>query len=389
MTRATHRGPLVGFSNPEDYAVARGLLREAGYAPEWFRSTLGVEGIESLPREEVHALARRLTGASGLETLVRLFWIGLGASRSAVADALRPMSLDRWLEAGLLLDGDECFAAVKLQPYRDLVVASDPPHHSVVDPPPDWVMGVGKTTLELLRIVVPHAARRVLDVGTGSGIVGLLQAGEGRRVVALDVNPRAVAFATFNARLNGADGFSCRQRSIFDGVGDERFDLVLSNPPFVVAPDARYVYRSVPSSTTLCRDLMRTLAGCLDEGGVCQFVCDWPHASPDSWRDEVAGWTTAIGGCDAWVQRRATLGARDYATTWIRYTESQDEARVAARLQEWLAFYDARDVRWITRGTFTLRRRCGAQSWLRFEDAPVLLDGPGIARRIAEMDAGG
>ncbi|HVJ31362.1 MAG TPA: methyltransferase [Gammaproteobacteria bacterium] len=82
----------------------------------------------------------------------------------------------------------------------------------------------------------------VLDLGTGSGVCALFAARHARRVVAVDINPEAVRCATVNALMNRLDKrIALRQGDLFAPVADERFDLVLFNPPFIVgAPkDAR------------------------------------------------------------------------------------------------------------------------------------------------------
>jgi HemK-related putative methylase len=73
--------------------------------------------------------------------------------------------------------------------------------------------------------------KRVLDLGTGSGIVGLHAARAGAIVKAVDINPAAVECASGNA---GAAGlvFDCRQSDLFSMLAGEKFDVVAWNPPF-------------------------------------------------------------------------------------------------------------------------------------------------------------
>lgn len=90
------------------------------------------------------------------------------------------------------------------------------------------------------RLVGADAA--VLDMGTGSGVCALFAARHARRVVAVDINPEAVRCATVNALMNRLDArIDIRQGDLFAPVGNERFDLILFNPPFIFgAPkDAR------------------------------------------------------------------------------------------------------------------------------------------------------
>lgn len=73
---------------------------------------------------------------------------------------------------------------------------------------------------------------RVLDMGTGSGIVAILAAARSSDVVAVDINPKAVEAARANAVLNGvADRITFAVSDVFDAV-KASFDLIVFDPPF-------------------------------------------------------------------------------------------------------------------------------------------------------------
>jgi release factor glutamine methyltransferase len=73
---------------------------------------------------------------------------------------------------------------------------------------------------------------RVLDMGTGSGIVAILAAARSSDVVAVDINPKAVAAARANAVLNGvADRITFEVSDVFAAVEGD-FDLIVFDPPF-------------------------------------------------------------------------------------------------------------------------------------------------------------
>lgn len=77
---------------------------------------------------------------------------------------------------------------------------------------------------------------RVLDMGTGCGVNGILAVRAGADVLALDVNPDAVEAARSNARRNGvAERFEVRLSDVFDAVDlaeDGLFDVAVFDPPF-------------------------------------------------------------------------------------------------------------------------------------------------------------
>lgn len=81
------------------------------------------------------------------------------------------------------------------------------------------------------REALPSAGR-VLDLCTGSGVVALAAAGGGGDVTAVDVSRRALFAAWWNARQAGLR-VRVRRGSLFAPVAGERFDLVVSNPPYV------------------------------------------------------------------------------------------------------------------------------------------------------------
>jgi len=114
------------------------------------------------------------------------------------------------------------------------------------DAPPgfreSWVF-LGADSLEFARQIARRSGRsgsrygRVLDVCTGAGIHALMFAGMADRVVGVDINPRAIAFAKLNAELNAVANVTFCLSNLFDGVPPGRFNLVISNTPFVFLPD--------------------------------------------------------------------------------------------------------------------------------------------------------
>jgi methylase of polypeptide subunit release factors len=123
----------------------------------------------------------------------------------------------------------------------ELLIASD--HAGAAEMHADHVPGVHRPSVALAHLTVRGEGERALDLCTGNGIQALLLAAHAERVVATDVNVRALAYATFNAALNGADNIETRPGSFFEPVEGEEFDLIVANPPYVVSPESAYLFR--------------------------------------------------------------------------------------------------------------------------------------------------
>ena len=89
-------------------------------------------------------------------------------------------------------------------------------------------------SLPLVRSFRVEPGEHVLDVGTGSGVIGVFACYQGAaRVVGVDINPAAVKSATHNARMHGFAGTMQVLRSdLFEALGDEQFDVITANLPF-------------------------------------------------------------------------------------------------------------------------------------------------------------
>jgi release factor glutamine methyltransferase len=107
--------------------------------------------------------------------------------------------------------------------YRDLKISTYP---EVYEPDED-------SFLIAENLNIPKGAK-VLDVGTGTGILALAAAKNAALVVGVDVNPKAVALAKENARANGITNAEFREGDLFSAIGgDERFDVIVFNPPYL------------------------------------------------------------------------------------------------------------------------------------------------------------
>ncbi len=377
MTQSKHDKSLFSFKDPEDYGRLRHVLEAAGYTDGGVLEELGIKDFPSITESDIPLLLRRTDRGTLLDTLIRLFLIEVPVDVETVERAIRPIKLETLIDAGIVRrNGATIIAAVKLLPYQHLIVAFDLPRTLQTPIGQNYVMGVGRSTLTLANLTVRRQSRLTLDLGTGCGIQAFLAAPHSDRVLAVDLNPRAVQVAAFNANLNGMSNVECREGNLFEPVQGHTFDLVITNPPFVISPEMRYIYRDGGmQADQICQKIVREVPQFLNEGAYCQILCNWAEYAGQEWQERLRSWFEGTG-CDAWVLRSETCKAGTYASTWIRHTERDDPEQFAQRLEAWVTYYEKHDIDSIGSGLITMRRAAGRANWFRADDGPENMLGP-------------
>jgi methylase of polypeptide subunit release factors len=346
-----------------DLALVRRALEAAGYNEEALAETAGHPLAGH--RLDLPVLLRRTERLTPYHALVRLLLLGQPVPVRPARAALGPRALNALCEAGLLRRaGAGVRARARLTPFRGLFVAHDLGPQITRRPAADHVLGVGGATALLANLTVRRPVASALDLGTGSGTQALLASRHAARVIGTDINRRALNFAGFCARLNGAPHVELRRGSLYEPVEECRFDLIVSNPPFVISPETRYAFRDggLPGDA-LSEQVVRGAGRLLQEGGYAVILFNWHHRRQQDWAERPMRWLEG-SGCDAWLLRFDTFDPAEYAVNWLRETERHDTAGLARRLGRWLEYYKRAGIGWLSSGAAVLRRS-RRPNWVR------------------------
>jgi hypothetical protein len=323
-------------------------------------------GGRNLPR--LLYLSRQPTA---LNTLIRLFMLGVSVNLREAGAALQPLPVEEWVNAGFVeVAGEEVRGLLRVFPFDGLLCAMDPQELLEQGTGPDFVSGLTNSTAALMCCTIRKPSRATLDLGTGCGVLAFLAARHSERVWATDVNPRALCMTRLNARLNGLSGIEFVLGSGFEPVPDRKFDLIVTNPPFIIGPLSRYSFRdSGMELDGFCRKLVAQAPQHLEEGGFFQCELEWPVRHDEDWKERLSGWLRDTG-CDALVLRTATSNCLEHAEETAVDTDVFDPEVQARLFNECAGYLEERGIVSVGQGFITMRRRTGgAPNWIQFEES--------------------
>ncbi|UBH25540.1 methyltransferase [Micrococcus porci] len=437
--------------SPAAAAALAADLTALPYTTDVVETLLGPVATAALDREHAVAARRVVAGVLAapaardaaaasrpLAAVVGAFMLGEPVPAADLAAALPALGLDGAVEAGLVvLDGadtgaERARATVDLSPYAadepgPMWVASDQTALQRRGPlPEDHVLGIGRASLTLAGATQRRPVARALDLGVGCGVQTLHLLAHAEHVTATDLSERALDFTRFNLLLN-ADVLRLDRERLEDRVrlaaGDllgpvagERFDLVVSNPPFVITPrtdpDAPVLtYRDGGrEGDRLVAELIAALPEHLVEGGTAQLLANWEipagaaeipagaaevpagDDAPPAWDARPRSWVGP--GMQAWFVQRDRQDPAGYAETWLQDSSLElDPAAYEAAYRGYLDDFAARGVTGVGFGHVWLRRpaadRSQGRAWTVAEELTQPLDealGTAWAAAVARRD---
>ena len=409
---------------PEQATSLRADLSESGWGVEAVTTLLG-EAADAALRREIRLPALRSvraslvagTDSSPVAVLTALFMLGEPVLATALDAALPRTGAAGAAVIGLVGEPDEAGyvrARVDLRPHEAVDDAGEIRWWVASDLgelvtgralAPDHVLGIGGAGLTLAGLTPRTRVRNALDLGCGCGIQTLYLLRHAEHVVATDISERALAFTAFNAALagvcvmgdpdagsgGGGGRLELLRGSLLEPVAGRRFDLIASNPPFVLTPPAvreaglpLMEYRD--AGGPVLPELVAGLREHLEPGAAAVMLGNWEHRDADSWREAVATWIPE--GLDGWVIEREVQDPVEYATMWLRdggLTPERDAEGFDAALGAWIDDFEVRGVQGVGFGYLIVHRPLRPRDpWRLLEE--VTTSGQGVlGHHVAEV----
>ena len=356
---------MLNPPNSDDALRLRDYFRAVGYTHEGLHDVLGIRFPLPSYSPQMPMLLARTARKSPFDILARCFFLARPISASD-ADIIPQEVLIILQTCGLLVsDRPGWRASALLSPCRGLWLASDTYEQRESAGGREHVTAISQPALALLDFAIAEPTGELLDLCSGTLVHGLAAGGSCRRVVGSDLNPRARMFGAFNAALNGRTNVDCVTGDRFSALGGQLFDLVLSNPPFVLSPGDEFLFRDNPLELDgFCRRLIGEVPGHLKDGGFCQLICEWVEIAGQSWEERLAEWFVG-SGCDVWVLAANRQLPTTYARDWVYESGMYGAGDLDARYDEWLEHLSRRNVKAIHGGLIFMRRRA-ADNWVSF-----------------------
>jgi methylase of polypeptide subunit release factors len=252
-----------------------------GYEEAALCARYRLDSVRELLAEDQNGRYTKELADDATSVLTRLFLRNEQVAWSLVRSALNEEDVSTLETFGILHSAqgrpELSVTTIAVVPVAELFIASDrlEAFDSTTERPPSDVVFPPITiqTVRFLRLMPRDPCEHFLDIGTGSGVLGLFAASQfAKQVTATDIAERSVRFTRFNIALNGLANVRVLQGDLYEPVRGQRFDAIVAHPPYVPAFETEFVFRDAgEDGEQLTRGVLAGLSEHLQPGG--RFFC--------------------------------------------------------------------------------------------------------------------
>lgn len=254
------------------------MMKKYGYNESKICQRLDIESLQSIKPTHLHYFENFKLDDSPLDQLIKFFLLRGALSVNEICKLFGKELFQKMKLIGMVIPREGMWTSrVDLFCADRLIVATD--HRFLIltedvmneDP----VMYIGMDSKGLVHTAPRKKTDRVLDLCSGSGIQALNAAAYAKEVTGVDINPRALRFARFNAQLNSVENVKFKLGSLYTAAGTEKYNVVLANPPFVPSPEANLKFRDGGNTgENILREIIQKAPEHLTSNGSLYIVTD-------------------------------------------------------------------------------------------------------------------
>ena len=354
----------------EDLLPVFNRLKELRYTEENVYNRLGVKDIEFIMFKYLPIyLRKQLTEDTRLDKAIRLFLLNQFLNKHEAVQVFSPDLLRLCTEVGLLgVETEGFYAKVDLFPCMDGYFASDHRFSSVyscrhVYPP-------GLDSYGLARGMIQDKSRFTLDLCTGTGIQAILAARFSDMVTGIDINPRAINFANFNALLNQVDNVTFIEGDLYEPVGDDKFTRILANPQLIPTPkEEEELSCNGKSGENILKRIIEGIPKHLEDEGYAQVFSLLIFNRNRTYTDKLNKWLKN-------VPFQVLVAANRYKEieTYISHQihQEKDFEEYSRMLIEWFEAYQKEEIVKLADGLITMKKTPSGKSRSYLRDTHII-----------------
>ncbi|MEO0533163.1 MAG: carbamoyltransferase C-terminal domain-containing protein [Cyanobacteria bacterium P01_A01_bin.123] len=351
------------FSLRDQLGQLRSCLQQAGYTLETICQRLDLDALQAIEPTHLHYYDRYKLDQSDLDDLIRLFLLRVALPQERLNALLGDQLVELLIQLGVFIcRADQWASRIDLFCVEGLYIATDHRYmllaeDAITENP---VMYVGADSQGLVYTAPRYQAKQVLDLCCGGGIQGLVASRYAQQVTSVDINPRAIRFARFNAQLNDIRNIQFCQGSLYEPIADQQFDTILANPPFVPSPKQNLGFRD--GGTTgeeILAAIIRGSAAHLNSEGCVFIVTDLVDIK--TYETKLAQWWGG-GPADQLVLCTADRDDILFSVPHSHAPFAQTLEAYNSELEQWLDNFHQAGLRAVNFGYILISQQPGGQT---------------------------
>jgi methylase of polypeptide subunit release factors len=261
----------IHLGSAAEFGIVRTFLQHAGFAERNIRARIKCDSLLQIAdRAEVPG------PSDALQLLIKLFLQGTTCALAETEGHIPEEVLTTLLSLGLLslTDAGRIYATVLMTPTFGVFCVSD----RFTNPDGEKALiedavypSSSPPTQRFLQFLPGGKCKRLLEVGSGSGVIAMLAARVyADHVWASDITERSTEFAEFNRQLNVVENMTVIQGDMYAAVKGMTFDRIVAHPPYVPVRKKKWVfYDGGEDGEAIARRVIEGLPEFLEPGGLC------------------------------------------------------------------------------------------------------------------------